>query len=111
MDHWLKQLREEVNLTQDDLAARLQLEGIKKVSRSAVSNWEAGLSNVPLRNPEFVKALANTLRITETRLMLMAGYTVGAKHTDLAERAAHIIDELPPDKQELAVRLVEQLKR
>ena len=111
MDHWLKQLREEVGITQDDLAARLQLEGIKKVSRSAIANWESHIGNVPLRNPEFVRALSSILRITETQLMLMAGYTVGAKHTELAERAAHIIDNLPSDKQELAVRLVEQLKR
>ena len=49
MDHWLKQLRDEVGLTQDDLAARLQLEGVKKVSRSAIVNWESNIGNVPLR--------------------------------------------------------------
>lgn len=110
MDHWLKQLREEVHLTQDELAARLQLEGIKKVSRSAVSNWEAGERSVPLREPEFVKALASILRISEPQLMLMAGYSVGSKHTEMAEQAAYLVDSLPPRKQKLALRLLETLK-
>lgn len=110
MDHWLKQLREEADLTQDELAARLQLEG-HKATRSAVGNWETGRAPVPIKDLEFVKSLASILRVTENQVMLMAGYRVGSKHTQVSERIANMVDDLPPDKQDLALRIIEQIKR
>jgi hypothetical protein len=31
------------------------------------------------------------------------------EHTEAGERAAYIVDRLPPDKQELAIGILEQL--
>lgn len=111
MEHWLKGLREQAGIaTQEDLAARLQLEGFK-YGRSAVGNWERG-SPMPLKDPEFVRVLAGILKISTNELMAIAGYTIETKqHTHISERVASIVDDLSPERQELALRLVEQLRK
>lgn len=112
MENWLRQLRDEAGITsQDDLSDLLTAAGYKKASRSAVSNWESGRTPPPIKDPEFVKILAAIFRITENEIMLAAGYRITTKHhTQISERIANMVDDLPPDKQELALRLVAQLK-
>ena len=109
-ENWLRELRLEANLTQEELASQLQLEGYD-VTRATVAHWEQGRNRLPLKDTHFINALSKVLRVPVANIMQYAGYLLRTKHSELAERAAHIIDELPPDKQELAVRLVEQLKR
>lgn len=109
--NWLTTLRKKGNLTQDGLATRLQLAGLKH-GREAVSAWETGRAVPPLDNVEFRQALANILNMDIKTLLKLAGYEVESKpHSDAAERAAWLIDQLPPDKQDLAVRLVEELAK
>lgn len=109
--NWLKTLREKSRLKQEDLAARLQLAGLE-YARSSVSAWENGYANPPLESVEFRQALANIFNIDVKTLLKLAGYEVESKpHSDAAERAAWLIDQLPPDKQDLAVRLVEELAK
>lgn len=109
--NWLRKRRGQVGLeTQEDLAAQLQLEGIV-ITRASISHWENGRNKPPLDQPEFRAALAKVLRLTQPELLRLAGYEVSkARHSDAAERAANIVDELPPEKQDLAIRLLEQLR-
>lgn len=108
--NWLKTKRERVGITsQEDFAARLQLEGIT-VTRSSISHWENGRFQPPLDNPDFRQALVRILKLSEPEILKLAGFKVEASHhSDEAERAAMIVDQLPPDKRGLAVRLLEQL--
>lgn len=109
--NWLKENRQKLGLSQDELATQLQVRGID-VSRATVSHWENGRYNIPLENVEVRQALANILRIEVKTLLKLAGYEVESKpHSDAAERAAWLIDQLPPEKQDLAVRLVEELAK
>lgn len=110
-NNWLRQLREKAGIeTQDDLAARLQLEGFN-VGRGAIGHWETGRNTPPLDDPELRTILAKVLRVSEPELLRQAGYPVIRTHrSELAEQAADIVDELSPDKQDLAVRLLEQLR-
>ncbi|MBK8028210.1 MAG: helix-turn-helix transcriptional regulator [Chloroflexi bacterium] len=107
---WLRQRREAVGIdTQDELAAKLQLEGVS-ITRAAVSHWENGRNDPPLKEPHFLRALARVLKVTETELLRIAGYpTENSLHSEQAERAAYIVDQLPEDRRELAVKLLEQL--
>lgn len=106
--HWLRHLREQIDLTQEELAARMQLEGAD-VSRSTIASWEVGRYPPPLNNPVIRHALANALRVNVRMLLSLAGYEVDTDHSVWAERAASIIDRLPEEKQRLALRIVEQL--
>ncbi len=109
--NWLKTRREALHLKQEDLAAQLQVSGFD-ISRPSISHWENGRHLPPLENPEFRQALANILRIDVKTLLKLAGYEVAkSDFSEAAERVAYIVDQLPPDKQELAVRLVEQLAK
>lgn len=106
--NWLKMRREKVGIgSQEELAAHLQLEGID-ITRSAVSHWENGTRQPPLNNPIFRQALARILRMSEPEILKMAGYKVATTYSDDAERAASIVEQLTPDKRELALRLLEQ---
>jgi transcriptional regulator with XRE-family HTH domain len=108
---WLKSLRESAFINQDDLAARLQVEGFD-VTRASVSHWETGRHEPPLQDPEFRRALSRALRVNVRTILRLAGYEVDEQqHSVLAERVANLVDQLPTDLQELALRLVEQLAR
>lgn len=98
-------------MNQEDLAARLQVEGID-VTRSAVSHWENGRYQIPLDDPNVRRAIAKVLRINIRTLLKFAGYEVDNEiHSIYAEQIAAIIDQLPEEKQQLVLRLVEQLAK
>jgi transcriptional regulator with XRE-family HTH domain len=106
--NWLKTLREQNQITQEELAVRLQLQGMN-TSRSSIASWETGKHDPPLNNREFRIALSQILRVSIKSMLKMAGYEVDQEHTALGERAASIIDQMPEDKQQLAIKLLEQL--
>ncbi len=106
--NWLKQRREEIGiLSQEELAAKLQLQGVNVV-RATVSAWENDRNKPPLKDPAFRVALAAVLRLSEPELLRKAGFGIEIAHTEAGERGANIIDGLPPDQQRLALRLLEQ---
>lgn len=105
---WLKTRRKQLKLSQEDLAARLSLQGFVYTA-GAISHWETGLYNPPLDKVDFRQALAQVLKVDVRTLLMMAGYEVReAYHSELAVRAADIVNQLPPDKQELAVGILEK---
>lgn len=106
--NYIYRRRGELELSQEELTARLQTEGFN-ISRSTLSNWENGKFQPPLHDPEFRKALAKSLRLSVRDLLLVAGYEIDvARHSEEAERAAYIIDQLPPEKKNLAIGILEQ---
>jgi transcriptional regulator with XRE-family HTH domain len=108
-EHWLRTLRQRAQLTQEELATRLETEGWS-TSRSAVNNWESSKSEPPLSDPQFRQALSNALRVKVRLLLKYAGYEVDTEyHSVVSEQIATLVDQLPADKQELALKLVEQL--
>lgn len=106
--NWLKTKRKELHLSQEELAARLQVKGID-VTSGAISHWENERYNPPLEDPAFRKALAEILRIDVKTLLLIAGYEVTEiDHSEAAKRAAFIVDQLPSDKRDLALDILEK---
>ena len=109
--NWLRTLREQARLTQEDLTARLQVEGFD-ISRSAVASWEHGRHIPPLHDANFRQALSKALNIKPRLILKLAGFEVEEEsHSLLAEQAATLIDQLPEDRKELALRLIEQLAK
>lgn len=107
---WLQNRRQSLGMSQEDLAARLQLEGFD-IARSTVGHWEQSRYSPPFENPRFTKTLSSILDLPVPTMLQMAGFELSNQHTEAGEAAAYIIDDLPPDKQDLALRLLEQLKR
>ena len=108
--HWLKTLRKQAGIeSQDDFAAQLQLHGLD-VTRSTIGHWEQGRYTPDYSDPKIRIALAKVLRINVRTLLKLAGYEVEYKHTEIAEKIAEIVDQLPAQSQELALKLVEQLR-
>lgn len=107
--NWLRRRREQVGIeTQEELVTRLELEGFN-ITRGAVSHWETGRYNPPVDDPAFRDALSRVLKLSEPELLRMAGYQVTrGTHSQAAERAADILDRLTPDKQNLAIKVLEQ---
>lgn len=98
-------------MKQEEFASRLQIEGLD-VTRSAVSHWETGRYHIPLDNPEVRRVIAKVLRVNIRTLLKLAGYEVDNHiHSIYAEQVASIVDQLPEEKQELVLRLVEQLAK
>jgi transcriptional regulator with XRE-family HTH domain len=107
--NWLRQRREELKLNQDELTARLQVEGVA-ITRASVSNWENGKHSMPLNDPEFRVRLAKAVKLSEREILQLSGYDIGQfGHTDEGERAASIVDRLPAEKKELAIKLLEAM--
>lgn len=108
--NWLKTYRERLNLSQEDLAAQLQIRGIN-VARASVSHWETGKHLPPLHDSDFRRALADVLRLNVKTVLKLAGYDIETERSKEAERIADIVDKLPPDKRDLALRLIEQVAK
>jgi|SRR6185369_2136749 len=106
--NWLTTRREKIGLTQEELAAQLQLEGFE-ITRGAISQWENDRYEPPLKKPEFRRALAKILKTTPSSLLKMAGYETSGEYSDVAQQAAEIVDQLSPDKQTLALGILEQI--
>jgi transcriptional regulator with XRE-family HTH domain len=106
--NWLKTYRKRLRISQEDLSAQLQIHGVE-VTSGAISHWENGRYNPPLHDPMFRTALANVLRVSINEMLAAAGYeTETATRSEAGERAAYIIDQLPPDKQKLALGVLER---
>lgn len=103
---WIKQRRDELGITQDDLAARLQVLGYS-VGSGAVSHWETGKRQPPLEDNVFVSALANALRMDDVSVLRLSGFAVAGKHGDIAERIAALVDKLPTQDQARLLRIIE----
>lgn len=108
---WIRNRREIVGISQEELAARLQRNGFD-ISRATVGHWEQDKYLPPLGNPQFCKTMADILLVSVKDLLAMAGYDLSEReHSIEAERVAYLVDQLPPDKRNLAVRLVEELAK
>jgi len=109
--HWLRRYRENLHLSQEELAAALQNAGLD-FARSTIGTWESSdKSQPPIDDPEFRRVIANIFRISVTELLVAAGYEIDLdKYSETSRRAAYIVEQLPPEKQILAVRLLEQLR-
>lgn len=113
---WLRERREHLGLSQEALAVKLQQAGLD-VSRAAVSHWETGRDNPPIRDINGRRALAEALSLTVPDLLHMAGEVeigdevVASIPSDAARRAALIINRLPPDAQRTALEQLRALER
>jgi transcriptional regulator with XRE-family HTH domain len=102
-NNWIKEQRENLGMSQDELAAQLQAAGLD-VTRATVSHWETGRYSSPLDNARDIIILANVLKISVADLLKVAGYEVSTRsYGELARRAAFLVDQLSPEIQELAV--------
>lgn len=106
--NWLKQRRTELHISQDELAARLQLHG-HGISRATVSHWEINRTPIPFTDIVFTQNLADALELTVEEMLLRAGYLDTSDFSEQAYKAAAIIDAMPPERQKTALILLEQL--
>lgn len=102
---WLRERRKELHLSQEELAARLQVRGFD-LTPGAISHWENGRNIMPIEQTDFRQALAASLNLSVRELLKRAGYEVlRTARTDEAEIAAEIIDQLDSEHRKLALRL------
>lgn len=107
---WLRERRKQIGiLTLEELATLIQLEGIQ-LSPSSLSHYENERRGIPLEDDRFRSVLAKVLKLSEPELLSLAGYKTVSKHTEDGERAASIVDRLPPSKRTLAIKLLEQVE-
>lgn len=63
----------------------------------------------PMGDPGFVRELAKILKLDTMTVLQHAGYSVVSTHSEISERIARMVDQLPNEKRQLALKLVEQL--
>jgi|SRR6185369_14132781 len=87
VNDWLKERREFLRLSQEDLARRLQVAGLD-VTRATVSHWETGRYNSPLESARAIRALADALEVSVTELLTAAGWDLYSGDLSPKERQA-----------------------
>lgn len=80
---WLRERREFLDLSQEDIAAQLQTMGFE-VSRSMVSHWENDRYHLPLNDVRFMKAIAKVFRISLIDLLAAVGYDLAEPDIQMA---------------------------
>jgi transcriptional regulator with XRE-family HTH domain len=107
--NWMLNRREELKLSQEELATRLQLVGLN-VSRATVSHWETGKHYPPFHDVEFINKFSQVLEISVLELFERAGYTILKPSTKTAiKRAAFLLARMSPEKEEIALKILETL--
>ena len=105
-ENWIAKRRDEIGLSQEELARRLQSSGFN-ISRATLSNWENEKVTTPLHDPDFRTAFADALEVSRRKLLELAGYEVtGTRYSELTERAADLIDDLPPSQQAFVLNFI-----
>jgi transcriptional regulator with XRE-family HTH domain len=108
---FLKQRRQELDLSQQELADRLSDKG-HETSYARVSHWETGRNKPPLENPEFRRALALALEMDVNTMLARLGYVAfDDERSPEARLAADIVDNLPAEGRELALDILRSLEK
>lgn len=77
---------------------------------SGISHWERGRRTPPIGEKKFRVALAAALEMTEVDLMRELEFAVEqGSHSYAGERAASLVDQMTPDQQERALKILEAL--
>ena len=108
--NWIKERRKQLDITQEDLLARLSADGFP-FTGATISNWETGRHMPPLDNPFFVSALASALKMTVLGVFVAAGYDIKNEYSPHALKGADLIEKMPPHQRETAVGILEQLAK
>jgi transcriptional regulator with XRE-family HTH domain len=93
---WIRDRREQLRMTIDELVAKLELEGVSYTAGS-VGHWESGRRNPPMHDRKFVRALASALKLDVPTVLRLSGFEINAQHSEIAERLANIADKLPEE--------------
>lgn len=104
----IKTRRISLGLTQDELAEKMTALGYQ-IQYTGISHWETGRTMPPLQNDVFRSALSLALEMTEVEIMRALGFRVESDHSPAGERAAALIDQMTPDQQERALKILEAL--
>lgn len=111
MDTWIKARRKELRLTQDEVTARLQLNGLD-LSRSTYGHWETGRYNPPIHDNFARQAIANSLELDVREMLLLAGYEVAENEDDeIVVRATIIMSGLPTTLKKHALEYLQLLEK
>ena len=105
---WLKERRKSLGLSQEELAAKLQLLGMDATA-AAVSHWETKRYRPPLATEHDRAIIAQALQMSISEMLYLAGYVTDTDHTPEATRAAEIIDRMTPSQRQMAVDVLERL--
>lgn len=101
--NWLKRKREELHLSQEELANSLQLRGLD-ISRATISHWEMGKYAPPYDNPDFVNALAGILNMSVIEILAAAGYKLAIE--GLSEKERRIVEAVRRGDKVEAVKAI-----
>ena len=108
---FLRSRREELGLTQQDLADALANAG-QETSYARVSHWETGRNKPPLEDTRFRQALATALELDVNEMMSILGFVVSNDdRSPNARLAADLIDQLPADAQEMVIEIIQTFHR
>lgn len=105
---WIRQRRQELSITQEELAARLQVRG-QGYTRASVANWEQGRHSPPLDDSLFVQALADALQLDVPTVLHLSGFAVTSKHNPTSERLAAIADRLSDKHRNWLLKMAEMM--
>lgn len=108
--NWIKQARKRAQLTQEDLARLLTLEGFA-YSPAAISHWETGLHQPPIENSDFVAVFAKILKISVRDILIYSGYSIksGNQNKEKEERLVSAFNRLSEMYKDVAVDWLEAL--
>lgn len=110
INEFLRRRLQKMDISLSDLEARLNLYGYK-VTKGAIGHWVTGRRKLPLKDTRFVEVLARSLEMSTNEMLEQMGFiATDDDWSPTVQRIAAIANQLSPDKQKLALKLVEQLQ-
>lgn len=107
---YIQHRRNSLGLSQIDLASAITSHGFK-VARSTLAKWEVEESMPPIGDPQFVKALAQILEVTEADILAIAGFNLDLEgdNGELPEWFKKSYDAASPEKRKMIQKIWKSL--
>jgi len=109
MTHWINHRREQLNMTQKDLAERLTKLGLP-LTPGAISQWEKYRVPVPLQIAENRKIISQALALPIREMLILDGYEIEDNWSQSARLVAMLYETLEPSKQETLLILLDHFR-
>ncbi|MBC7870582.1 MAG: helix-turn-helix transcriptional regulator [Chitinophagaceae bacterium] len=108
-EHWLKQRRDILGITQDQLAERLTSGGMQ-ITKAAISKWEKGKTPLPLQTAHNRHLIATALELAISELLVLDGYEIDIDFSRETRLIATLCETLSSQDREFILIMVNHLK-
>lgn len=111
MSDFLREHKERLGYSLSEMETQFNLQGYA-TTKSSIASWMVGTRKPPIKDAKFLEVLANIYKMSVPELLAGMGLMAEEYHGRSPEalRAADLIDQMPPEQRQMALKVLEAMK-